>query len=283
MDRFDGPQLAIGSFKSLRFFDLGFVATDGVGRVVMTPTFMAHCVYDSGDWNEAICGRPRIDKRRISAILGTERFSIGDVLYSATSGELVVEVMYYDLRNDLLNHSLARLYRDDTRIVEVIPLKHVQIPQLCTTPDRSCDCGFYSFYSIAHVLSSQESTTGGIIPPGPVMAVVENSGRVLHGTMGIRSQRMRILGWTWATTFSDFNAPSRDYPTPKDLMNTWVMHRFELPIWTGYHRGLGVTSFSRAECQVHLSLVAPFFKTWRELLAALPLDGPPDFNWLRRM
>jgi hypothetical protein len=44
MDRFDGPQLAIGSFKSLRFFGLGFVATDGVGRVVMTPTFMAHCV-----------------------------------------------------------------------------------------------------------------------------------------------------------------------------------------------------------------------------------------------
>lgn len=275
MDRFDGPQLAIGSFKSLRFFDLGFVTTDGVKRVVMTPTIMAHCVYDSGDWNEAICGRPRIDKRKISAILGTERFSIGEVLYSATNAELVVEVRYCDLR-DLLNYSL--------RIVEAIPLKHVQIPQLCTTPDRNCDCGFYSFYSIPHVLSSQGWTTGDIIPPpGPVMAVVENSGRVLHGTMGIRSQRMRILGWTWATTFFAFNAPSRDYPTPKDLMNAWAMRRFDLPIWKGYHRGLGVTSFSRAECQVHLSLVAPFFKTWRELLAAHPLDGPPDFSRLRRM
>jgi hypothetical protein len=193
------------------------------------------------------------------------------VLYSPTSAELVIEVMYYNLLNG-------------TRIVEVIPLKHVQTPQLCTTPDRSCECGFYSFYSIPHVLSSQGSTTGGIIPPGPVMAVVENSGRVLHGTMGIRSQRMRILGWTWATTFSGFNVLSHGHPTPKDLMNVAVMHhRFDLPIWKGYHRGLGVTSFSRAECQVHLSLVAPFFKTWRELLAAHPLDGPPDFSRLRRM
>lgn len=52
-----------------------------------------------------------------------------------------------------------------------------------TAPGEDCRCGFYAYHD-----------TGAADRHGDVNAIIEATGRVVHGTEGIRAEKMRVLG-----------------------------------------------------------------------------------------
>lgn len=128
-------------------------------------------------------------------------------------------------------------------------------------PSDLCGCGFYSFYSEA-IMKGE----GGIYwQHGARLAaigVVENSGRVLHGTYGIRSERMRILG----LHIEDFTPLRSSYIFAEIQRGTWWFEHDEHEI-----------KYAKLAAKVQeLGLSWPLFPDVRSLLARFPLDIPPD-------
>lgn len=128
-------------------------------------------------------------------------------------------------------------------------------------PGVACACGFYSFYS-EEIMNREGSSYWNYGPILMAVAVVENAGRVLHGSLGLRSERMRILG----IHVSDFTPMRRDYQFSELRMGS-VHYEYA-------DRGMRYRDMAKKVGE--LGLAFPLFPDVRSLLSRFPLDIPPD-------
>lgn len=184
---FGQGELVVGSFKSLRKF---YVSPRGV-----TPLSCMGFIPFSTGVNKATCGMGIVPPDKINELFRrkanlTWLDNIRGVLIDAwADSESII------LRGDV------------TRGLSALEIEHVAIkvtPQEIleqweaphpkdTVPSIYCKCGFYSFHDYIVMMNDTGYAVGG-----DLVGVVENTGRVIHGKVGLRSQHIKILGLTKA-------------------------------------------------------------------------------------
>lgn len=193
-------ELVVGSFKTLRAFNdtagKGLMSLNGSGPWEVGKLYTAKCVagYTKPPWK--------------SSTTMTKKYGTGSELWCPPKGhpyqkfQVSVPKTPYVIE---IGHSEASVYLEEEMELNKPPEeggKHV-------APVGDCTCGFYSFYS-------QEVMTGGgaryvANGGGHAVAVIENTGIVIHGSLGIRSEKMKILGVT-GRTHDSVNALLEEFP-----------------------------------------------------------------------
>lgn len=213
---FGNSELVLGSFKSIRLFR----ARTGY----LTPvSFLGTNTYDRANhWFDFKCAKTVLNHDVIKDEIRTIWSMPEDIGLKLLCVTVFSDGPFYVISVD---------YRVD---IQGMPLKNEKIPwsdrflheKPCVKPTIDCTCGFYSFYNFPTALAShaywlREPT--GIYYWG----VVENAGTVLHGTLGLRAQRMSILGVApyihhdkTHNTYTDmhiFNSLARNFPVYTSL------------------------------------------------------------------
>lgn len=189
-------ELVLGSFKTIR----AFRARDGFYQSITYSN-----MYQPGIVYVAECKLVQWDTRKIMDLLGITQEMRGAAVINKVSclgshWEIEVEGIegLWDSlfeprhRRRLSSWSVACGRRRDT-----FTISHQTMLQHCLTshtgaPVRGCRCGFYSFYDIPTMLEKGRAyiTTPEMFDFG----VVENYGKVIHCDLGLRSEKMKILG-----------------------------------------------------------------------------------------
>lgn len=262
------------SFRSLRVFDIVYSAN--TEQLAFAPIFIKNRTYSAG-WQHATCGRwvangPAI--YRATGIAQKDLMRFGEAKFHG--GKPYITVTYQQRiprKRDLaimpfnpVDYSAGMLY-DVIRQNVHLPAHVALLPVDHTIPSRDCMCGFYSFYGLVQAMESDGTFSRA---SAPVLAVVENAGRVLHGTLGLRSERLRIVGWTWAIPVV---AP--DLPWPRDLEVVQIRHTEIGRIGIGAAEW-NIGRYTLGEAIACLTKVAPFYTTVEDLMNAHPLSLPPE-------
>lgn len=200
---FHGPELVMGGFRSVRFFRLNSLdqlRSVAFRHVIYTDPEM---IYEARcEESDSVVAR-KLSRNFLSGIIqypenAVFRYSLECVLV----GDDILVPLY--TTGEIAETTHPSLLRGNETTWLRLPKKFYQeaINHEAPFSDLSC-CGFYSFYvSEEQPLSAVTKMSG--CDQAEIVAVVENYGRVIHGTKGLRSQKMKILGIApnphhWAT------------------------------------------------------------------------------------
>ncbi len=133
-----------------------------------------------------------------------------------------------------------------------------------SVPSLSCSCGFYSFYS-KKIMMGEGANYWLNDSSATAIGVVENAGTVLHGAQGIRSERMRILAITvYGAEVHYWRKIRTMMPTIRNYAGAYT-YDFQ-----------SITYDKLYQKTRELRYSFPMYATVKGLLAAHPLDAPPE-------
>lgn len=176
-------ELVVGSFKTIRAFKTGgsddkFRSLNGQGPYALGEVYEAKCTV----------GANYIKHIPSTTMIG--KYGFGSELWCPPKGhpyqkfQVVVKNDPYIIEID---SDEAHSYLEEEDV-----LNRVETTGGHKSPFGECTCGFYSFYSQEVMVGPGAKYVSYAIGYSP--AVIENTGTVIHGSMGVRSQKMKILG-----------------------------------------------------------------------------------------
>lgn len=227
-------EFVAGTFKSIRVFEVGYIER----RIALFPVTQQKVIYTKPNhWYEAVCARGMVlDLKKIEDIVRKRTGGVYTGQLEINRPYAILSYRLYGRRRWSFDAYGSRISdQQDVLGVGTIPvlLDEIVRKDPHPSPDLSCACGFYSFYNPFDLRKSDETYwRHGPFPY--VMAVVENAGKVLHGTLGLRSSKMRILGV--APVFRSFNLMQirlfkAHEAIPDKFYSTYVEKIYQLIRW----------------------------------------------------
>jgi hypothetical protein len=174
-------ELVVGSFKTIRAFrgpvlDVGYYSLNG------------HGPWKIGETYEATCIRSPAPKPWVASTSMIKKYGMGSELWCPPLKHRHQRFQVSFSKApfiEAISDAEAAIY-----IAEEEKLNRPDEPTEHRAPVGDCTCGFYSFYSDTVI----QNDGAKYISHNSMYAVVENTGVVIHGSMGIRSQKMKIVG-----------------------------------------------------------------------------------------
>lgn len=219
MSNFDDAELVLGGFRSIRYFLREY------GGKHLTSISQLDIPYTQPNKEyQAVCLNQSFhDGNTISLI---EKL-MPEVFEDSCTAQIIDEQRLPGRRKLVLKKWISSsLTIDRTKYIYqyvAVDIDEVWFNDLShSAPKKGCTCGFYSFYN----LGTEESYLN---PRKKIVSVVENYGRVIHGKLGLRSEKMKILG----VAPSDFTIEvpeyftSISYPSVDDLLAALPLSRTE--------------------------------------------------------
>lgn len=191
-----------GGFKTVRAF---VDKIDCLSSLAFTSNIFSK---EPGVEYVAGCARTILDRKGLGAVIPDSTISFRRVGLPVLSS--VVHYEFYEYTVDEHGIQLENTLSEPLSYDEIVKeLGKNTIPRHPgIAPQSGCTCGFYSFYDIP----DNENSYVFIDDPAYIWAVIENTGRVIHCELGVRSEKIKILG---LTTFSGLPSLIKEIPLDK--------------------------------------------------------------------
>ncbi len=213
---FDGPELVLGGFKSVRGFRIQeeTLASLNNHRYVYddpSKVYTSVCTYKPSI-RDLVLEEARSKAKDIIGVI----YDIKVRTYSEEEYVTFVVEFYHRVTvvntpqiywakqsfwegDTVLNYATTSFYdyEEVKQEVEVVLTRSfidafTMIPH--EAPVSNHTCGFYSFYGSLQGEEKKTAWNSFGVAASDFIGVVENSGRVIHGSQGLRSEKMKILG-----------------------------------------------------------------------------------------